>query len=188
MNITAEELAYWYLRLNGFLTINGFVVHPDQGRRQRTEVDFIAARFPFRSELETNPMVDDPLLVSDSRKIRLILGEVKTSRCVLNGPWNRREARNMQLVLRALGSFPLDRIEDVAQALYSEGLYEDEFYLMNICCIGNEKNIDVEEKFPLIPQILWDQVANFIFERFRTYQQKIEHPQWNTSGKQLWVW
>ena len=37
--ILTENLAYWYFRLNGFLTIPNFVVHPDFGIEQRTEVD-----------------------------------------------------------------------------------------------------------------------------------------------------
>lgn len=28
-----EQLAYWYFRLNGFLTTVNFVVHPEQGGR-----------------------------------------------------------------------------------------------------------------------------------------------------------
>ena len=40
--INSEDLAYWYFRLNGFLTIQNFVVHPN-----RTEIDIIAARMKF---------------------------------------------------------------------------------------------------------------------------------------------
>ncbi|HEV3146870.1 MAG TPA: hypothetical protein VGZ47_23485 [Gemmataceae bacterium] len=49
--VCAEELAYWYLRLNGCFTIPNFVVHPDSGTNQKTDIDVFAVRFPFRAEL-----------------------------------------------------------------------------------------------------------------------------------------
>jgi hypothetical protein len=52
--ISSEKLAYWYLRLNGFLTITNFIVHPDFGRSQRTDVDILGCRFPYRQELLEN--------------------------------------------------------------------------------------------------------------------------------------
>ena len=32
--VSSEALGYWFLRLNGFLTIPNFVVHPDTGSQQ----------------------------------------------------------------------------------------------------------------------------------------------------------
>ena len=59
MDIQPERLAYWYLRLNGFLTIPNFVVHPDTGSNQETEVDVLGVRFPYRAENLDDPMEDD---------------------------------------------------------------------------------------------------------------------------------
>ena len=50
MDIHPEKLAYWYLRLNGFLTIPNFVVHPDNGSNQKTDIDILGVRFPYRAE------------------------------------------------------------------------------------------------------------------------------------------
>ncbi len=47
--IKYEQLGYWYLRLNGFLTIPNFVVHPDVGHNQETDVDILGVRFPLQS-------------------------------------------------------------------------------------------------------------------------------------------
>jgi hypothetical protein len=42
----AEDVAHWYFRLNGFLSIPGFVVHPDVSRDYPlTEADLIGVRF-----------------------------------------------------------------------------------------------------------------------------------------------
>ena len=68
-NIDAERLAYWYLRLNGCLTIQNFVVHPDKGREQKTDVDILAVRFPHRAELLHNSMKDDELVFNDERLV-----------------------------------------------------------------------------------------------------------------------
>jgi hypothetical protein len=47
-----EELAFWYLRLNGFFPIANFVVHGTGPRlgEYTGEVDLIAVRWPFVSE------------------------------------------------------------------------------------------------------------------------------------------
>ena len=73
-----EDVAYWYFRLNGCLTIQNFVIHPDWGSDQRTDVDIIAVRFPQREELLRNSMRDDGKLFPDRTRIRIIFAEVKT--------------------------------------------------------------------------------------------------------------
>ena len=59
--VTPEALAYWYFRLNGFLTTANFVIHDEGGAGQRTDADILGVRFPFRAELLEDPMVDDAL-------------------------------------------------------------------------------------------------------------------------------
>lgn len=70
--IHPEKLAYWYFRLNGCLTIENFVVHPDWRRGQQTEIDLIAVRFPHRAELLNKSMIDDQKIFSDPSRIRII--------------------------------------------------------------------------------------------------------------------
>jgi hypothetical protein len=50
-----ERLAYWYLRLGAFLTIENFIVHDEAGGFQRTDVDLVAVRFPNRRETFAKP-------------------------------------------------------------------------------------------------------------------------------------
>jgi len=66
-----ENLAYWYFRLNGCLTIENFVVHPDWRRGQQTEIDLIAMRFPHRSDLLNKSMIDDQKIFSDPSRIHI---------------------------------------------------------------------------------------------------------------------
>jgi hypothetical protein len=47
-----ETLAYWYLRLNGFIPLTNLVLHaPDDGNRRNSDMDLIAVRFPHAFEI-----------------------------------------------------------------------------------------------------------------------------------------
>jgi hypothetical protein len=187
MNINAERLAYWYLRLNGFLTIPGFVVHPDRGRNQETDVDIIGVRFPYRAENLVRPMEDDPRFSAVGEKTLVALAEVKTGAMRLNGPWTNAERNNMLRVLRAVGPLPQEEADSAARALHKEGLYRSQLYQVMLICIGARPNMDLEKSHPAVPQITWDEVLVFIYDRFRTYRkEKRSHPQWDQDGQNLW--
>ncbi|MEO8285043.1 MAG: hypothetical protein ABI670_01240 [Chloroflexota bacterium] len=47
----AETIADWYLRLNGFFTVQDFVLHPpESGLQNSSDTDILAVRFPDVSE------------------------------------------------------------------------------------------------------------------------------------------
>jgi hypothetical protein len=185
MRISAEQLAYWYLRLNGFLTIPNFVVHPEHGRSQETDVDVLAVRFPFRAELRT--MRDDDLFDRVRAQSFIALAEVKTNICGLNGPWTNPDRQNMPKVLRALGAFPAPEVEMVSAALYERGVYESQLYHVSLLCFGKLANPDVQRDYPRVPQITWGKALSFIFHRFNAYRRhKESHGQWDEQGRALW--
>jgi hypothetical protein len=109
--IASQDLAYWYLRLNGFLTIPNFVVHPLRGRRQATDVDLLAVRFPHRAEL--GEMEDEELFARDRRRLFVALAEVKTGVCRLNDSWTDARRENIQKILWAIGVFAQSEVEVV---------------------------------------------------------------------------
>ena len=83
-HLDPEKVAYWYFRLNGFLQIENFVVHPERGGSQRTDADILGVRFPFRAErLFDDPhdiMRDDEARLSLSAdQIDVVIAEVKTN-------------------------------------------------------------------------------------------------------------
>lgn len=187
MNIKSEQLAYWYLRLNGFFTITNFIIHPDQGNKQETDVDVLGVRFPYRAENLLNPMMDDVVFTRYLDKSYIVMAEVKSRVCALNGPWTKRERQNMLRVLRAIGAFPEEDSNRIAQALYDAGHYENILYHVSLLCLGGERSSQVAERYPNIPQILWNEVLGFIYRRFREYRaQKVSHPQWDARGHALW--
>lgn len=180
-----EELGLWFLRLNGFFTLNNFVVHPRTGTDQRTDIDVLGVRFPHRRELVEEPLQDHASLSMPLPQI--VLAEIKSSRCSINGPWITPDKQNMQNVLYAVGAVPWDQVDDVSSALYREGVYESGEIAFRFLCIGRESDPEIASRFPRVPQILWSEVELFIFERFTAeIRRKRVHPQWDPVGKHLW--
>src|SRR5438270_6099921 len=112
--IRAEDLGYWYLRLNGFLTIPNFVLHSDTGTNQRTDVDVIGVRFPFRDEL--NGMSDDIFFEEHASQTLFVLVEVKAGRCAFNESWLRPNDDVIDRVIQSAGPFPRHQVPSLADA------------------------------------------------------------------------
>lgn len=187
-----ERVAYWYLRLNGFLQIDNFVVHPTLYGGQRTDADLIGVRFPHRAErLIDNPddlMADDQDgLQLSSDKIDVVIAEVKTGRCALNGPWTDVEARNIQRVLAAIGCLPEDQIEPAAAALYQTASFDARPDLrIRLVLLGREPDTDLAQRYAGITQVTWTDALAFIQDRFVRYsRQKAQTNQWDTTGNEL---
>jgi|LSQX01.3.fsa_nt_gb hypothetical protein len=184
--IKPVKLAYWYFRLNGFLTIPNFIVHPDIGIGQYTEVDILGVRFPYRAELLENTMKDDELFTKMTKPF-FIIAEVKKDRCRLNEPWKKPSKKNMQRILVALGAFCHCKIDDIAHQLYEDGFYEDEPYIISLVFVGKRRNPEYFNRYPKVPQITWEEIAKFIYNRFFRYRdQKLFHNQWDQTGKKIW--
>ncbi|MEI6828103.1 MAG: hypothetical protein WCK54_21130 [Desulfuromonadales bacterium] len=126
--ISSEKLAYWYFRLNGFLTTENFIVHPEYGQLQKTEVDILGVRFPYRSELLTDPMTDDKLFTDVHDKPCIIFVEVKHSDCKINKTLLEIEKQNIPRLLKAIGAFA----DDSMNKLHSQYMRKAVSRLTNI--------------------------------------------------------
>jgi hypothetical protein len=141
----AEEVASWYFRLNGFLSIPGFVVHPDQPHpHPRTEADLMAVRFPHSVEKIGESRMDDDYRLTNranDNQVLFVLVEVKAGRCDVNGPWSRRKQRNMHRAISRLGFATNDtEIDDVASAMYQSLRWENPHYVLQYVSVGAEEN------------------------------------------------
>lgn len=206
----AEEVASWYFRLNGFLSLPGFVVHLDQEkaeigedgmpRYQRTEADLIAVRFIESREIinsfgSKREMKDDQKLLElygggETKQALFIIVEVKAGLCKMNGPWTNRSKQNMQRVIRRLGFATSEsNIEKIAEDMYNSGRYEDDFYVMQYICLGNEKNQEISYRYRNVVQIDWTEIGRFIIKRFQDFPEKTPdgqvHQQWPSFGKKV---
>jgi len=184
--IQAEQLAYWYFRLNGYFTIKGFVVHPDIGIGQQTEIDIFGVRFPHRSELLIDVMIDDDIIIDDD-KIQVVIVEVKAGLCKINKTWRDKTSQNIERFLRAVGILGSEEIEKAAQKLYTNGIFENDSFNIEIILVGKHFNSGLEKQYPLITQVLFEDILKFIYNRFDKYRlQKSYHDQWDDFGKELW--
>jgi hypothetical protein len=185
--ISSESLAYWFFRLNGFLTIKNFVVHPEDGGRQRTDVDILGVRFPYRSENISKPMQDFEAFTKIKDKPFIAFTEVKQDICNLNGPWTDRAKGNMPRVLRALGALDKTEVPIASEQIYDTGVYYNDTVHISLVCIGVRVQKELQNTYCEVPQITWDRVIRFIFRRFNDYRdQKVDHSQWDAVGKCLW--
>ena len=204
----AENVAAWYFRLNGFLSIPGFVVHrddreayiPSDGipRIARTEADFMGVRFANSQEKVGGRLMEDDakllhLVGAGSASLALfVLVEVKAGLCRMNGPWTNHKAKNMERVVRRLGFATNERqIEDVADAMYRNGRWQDDAYVLQYICVGGQKPPDLIT-FSQLLQIDWDDIADFLLRRFQSFPEKLPsgyiHEQWPDFGRKYSLW
>lgn len=97
-----EEIAYWYLRLNGFFPLENFVVHRSKNVKHPSDIDIIALRLPFVFE-EIGGQPDDwdkSFFEPFTPNIPIgIICEVKT------GDFNFKDVFKSQNVSYAVGRF-----------------------------------------------------------------------------------
>lgn len=189
-SLESEKIAYWYFRLNGFLQIENFVVHPERRGGQRTDADLLAVRFPYRAErLFDDPhdiMRDDVARLSLSAdQIDVIIAEVKTNQpCTLNGPWTREDHQNVHRVLAAIGCLPPHHIGQAAADIYGTGIHKSEMGLrVRLVAVGANRSDELAANFPEVTQLVWPEMLAFIWDRFHTYRrQKTQVDQWDAQG------
>lgn len=183
--MTTEQLAYWFLRLNGCMTITNFVVHPDFRGGQRSEVDILATRLPHRCELFTSgaPMEDHPMFVEDER-VDVIIAEAKRGLCSLNGPWSKPTDETIECILYSVGVVPKALVPEVAAALYRQEEYGSDTFRVRLLAFGGQRNDGLS---PDVTQLMWDEVLAFIYDRFSRYLAvKAQHEQWDDTGNCLY--
>lgn len=118
----AEQLAYWYLRLNGFLPITNFVLH--HGAEHRTsDADLLAVRFPYVSEDVGGQPDDWDKRFSDDWDIDLAAETVGVVVEVKSGGWDANDltdpAREWRVRdgLKRIGMISPDQLDEAVAEL-----------------------------------------------------------------------
>jgi hypothetical protein len=130
----AEELVYWYLRLNGFFPMTNFVYHrlprQDEHGTYNADADILAIRPPyyketiFSGESEKNLISDDWLQAFDGKWVGLI-GEVKGSRNVpLEQVTRAFSPERLRVAIMRLGLLPGKDINGAVDDLSHENQHE----------------------------------------------------------------
>lgn len=178
-SLSPERLAYWYFRLNGFLLLENFRLHPDRGSNAVSDVDLLAVRFLHRKELFLNPMEDDPNIYDKSAYVTAHLVEVKTSLGRLNLSWLRSDA--IERALKALGVCPEDMVPHLAKQLRTEGNAQAENAFIQVTVVADRPSKDLKARF-----ISFDEIVTFIYRRFSDFKlQKADVSSWPNDGRCL---
>lgn len=154
MSNYGEELAYWYLRLNGFFPITNFVIH---SRPHHAEADILAIRPPNVSEeiRVGRKLVCDNEIVSDGEESKniFVYCEVKTGdNYEIDNLFN---TERIKYALRRFGLNPETTTINGSVTPLENGIFKK-------VLIGNINNMGVNAKF-----IDLDDVIKFICKRFR---------------------
>lgn len=183
MGVKHNAVALWYLRLNGFLTVQNFVLHPEKGGSAKTDADIVGIRFPHR--MEFTPDADDGRFNQHAKVPYFIVAESTVGQCKINGPWKNMES--FVDVLRSFGPIPESRIRGIADAWAKKGAYSNDAIDCCLLFFGKEKNRELTERYPLAEQVIWDEICEFFHRRFSTYRKvKSDHESWGRIGNGLW--
>lgn len=185
--ISAEQLGYWFFRLNGCLVLENFLIHHERKGNEGTDVDILGVRFPHRCELAySGKPIEDYHVFENIEQIQLIIAEIKTGQCNLNGPWTDPDKRNMNRVLQALGAFSKEEIDQVSDDLYSQASFKNDKFSCRLFALGRYLNENLHSS---LVQLTWNEILSFIYLRFTKYQNyKTQHRQWNKIGQDLFLW
>jgi hypothetical protein len=165
--ITSEDIAYWYLRLNGFLMLRNFLVHGARKGLTGTEIDLLGVRFKHRREHLNHRMKDDDWIEAADKMI-VVFCDAKAGSRGFNPPWRKPE--NLQSFLALVGVVLEHLWQPIAAELNKTG--RSEFApdgLVTLLLINHDPN-SLVEKDPAQAQVLTIQgTLRFIFERFKSY-------------------
>ncbi len=187
--VPAAKIACWYFRLNGFLGVENFVLHPvNRNQSQKTDADFYGVRFQHRSELS---MEDDAPFRDGQKSQIFVIAEITRGTCKLNGPWTNPDQQNIQYVLSAIGAFPPEENDAIAKSLYTHCTYPEPTVtrepLFQLVAVGRTASEDLRKKFPSLLQLELAAILSFIYRRFAKYRDlKADHSQWDQFGHVLW--
>jgi hypothetical protein len=196
-----ETLVRWYLRFNGYLSVENFIVHEpvDEGNIQGGETDIIGVRFPYSHEDVGFPIVNDCRLfdeeVAVNSLIDFVIAEVKTSRrSNLNKIWTENEeiyVDKVAYMIRWMGFLSDERaIHNLAQELKAGFRGRERNYLVRLIYFTRKHQRFVSDQG--IPQITIREILDFFFKiRTPSYQQnnlgvRSPHDQWEPLIKDIW--
>ncbi len=191
----AEKLVYWYLRFNGYFTVENFTVHPEFKKASGTEADILAVRFPYSTEEPRKFHFDrDPQIVIPDL-IDFIIGEVKSGECAVNeNSWGNPEKRHMHYALSWMGFLASADLDAVATILFKQTYWQNKQFSVRWLCFGSYFSEELDKNHPGLRQILHKDLVNFLVDRLAMNCHALERENWDpfiqkfarmvTDGKQ----
>jgi hypothetical protein len=86
-----------------------------------------------------------------------------------------------------MGVYPETQVDQVAAALYANGVHQDATHVTSLVAFGSSESPEMRKRYPEVPQVLWPQVKRFIHGRFVEYlREKAWHQTWDEVGEGLY--
>jgi hypothetical protein len=143
-----ELLTKWYLRFNGYFTIDNLIIHAADDLRRisngvvgnYTDVDVLGIRMPFHAEMTGELKIKNDFNLQCVEKIDIVIGECKTgNQNGLNNVWSKNNLQAIEYLVRFCGVFSeREQITEVAKALLIHLKYEDERCRIRPILFGQE--------------------------------------------------
>ncbi|MGH2330695.1 hypothetical protein [Thermoanaerobacter mathranii] len=172
MNNFAEELAYWYFRLNGFFLLQNYVLHNiGQGEQRGTaDCDLLAIRFSYVYEEvggQSNDWDREKFLEwgLDIEKDNLaLIVEVKSGENVERSEIEKSfSSKRLKTALYRFGIFPREDVHRICKNLLEQKYIKESSWIIGKVAVtehkkeGNWLNVTLKE------------IDDFIFKRIKTY-------------------
>ncbi len=139
-------LIKWYLRFNGFFTVDNFVVHAADDKKRiskgvvgnYTDVDVLALRLPFYTEKTGELEIPVDQRLKRRGKIEIIIAECKTgNKSELNSIWKNSNIEAIEYILKFCGVIEAEKeLTDIAKQVASSLRYEDNRLLIQVILFG----------------------------------------------------
>jgi hypothetical protein len=181
-----ETFVRWYLRLNGFFTVDNFVVHEAGNGRivpEGGEFDTIGVRFPHsREQVDRKLIINDSRLddaeVRDHELIDFVIAEVKGGkRNTLNSIWRagseEKKVRRIVYLLKWMGPFKDEnQIRELAIRLQRDHRARESGFQFRLVYFSHAHS---QQALPRnVKQISFHEIADFIVS--------LRTPCWKDSG------
>jgi len=186
MTITPETVAYWYLRLNGFLTVR----QTGAGTRAASASGLlVGVRFPYRVARR-----DDARFVAMSNEPMprpvFLLVEAHTGPCALTSPVLReRRGTAMETLLAEIGALGGTHAvrTGASESLRTTGLFSHASALVSLATFGSDFGEDVTSRYPAVPQFVWRDILPRLHAKITESESVAgREPWWDAEGLLLW--
>lgn len=189
-----ETLARWYLRFNGYLGVENFIVHESRPGRvtQHTEFDVVAVRFPYSKEVADFPFPQHEKLEVSDTFIDFVVAEAKPRKIRLHRAWKSNrigEEDPLAYLIRWLGSFKDEStVREIAENFRTNYSAEKAGYRFRLIYFVGTASRQLPRA---IPQITFGEIAEFLIARTLCYSvhglgPRSHRNQWPKLIKNIW--
>jgi hypothetical protein len=171
----AEILAYWYLRLNGFIPLNNLVVHRDEHGfiKHSADIDLIAIRFPYVFE-EVGGRPDDwdyeglfnYINGNSIHLTNICIVEVKSGKCSHDDIENSFSEERLLYAINRVGILTQKQNSDIV----SKQLQSHKYFTFYDDIIFYKLAITKNEVPGIWINLTLDKIQAFIYNRMQKYK------------------